>query len=160
MRSIGILLALLSFCAEADVVTGRVVNVSSGDTLMIVDRTNLRHKIHLLGVAAPDILQDFGQTSRTGLSATAFNQQVQASCRVQDQMHHKLCIVYQGGLDIGLKQLREGMAWANPAHDKYLSVQERSIYQQGEFFAKIHRGGLWNSKNPTPPWMFRNGRSE
>ena len=160
MRSIGLLLAFFSLFAEADVVSGRVVNVSSGDTLTIVDRTNQRHKIHLIGLAAPDIVQAFGQTARTGLSAIAFNQHVQASCRLHDQLQHALCIVYQGGLDIGLKQLREGMAWANPAHDKYLSVQERSVYQQAEFFAKIHRGGLWNSKNPTPPWVFRNGRPE
>jgi len=160
MRSFGILLALLCLPAEADVLIGRVVNIASGDTLTIVDTTNLRHKIHLLGIDAPEIQQDFGQASRTNLSALAFNQQVHATCRLRDTLQHDVCIVSQGGRDVGLEQLRGGMAWSYPLQDKLLTPQERSIYQQAEFFAKIHRGGLWNSKNPTPPWIYRNGRAE
>ena len=160
MRLIGIVLALLCLPAKADVLTGRVVDVTSGDTLTIVDTTNLRHRIHLLGIDAPEIQQDFGPASRTSLSAIAFNQPVHATCLRKDALRHDICVVALRGRDIGLEQLRGGMAWTYPLHDKLLTPQERSIYQQAEFFAKIHRGGLWNSKNPTPPWIFRNGRAE
>lgn len=160
MRSIGIVLALLCLPVNADVLIGRVVDVASGDTLTMVDTANRRHKIHLLGIDAPEIQQEFGQASRTSLSAIVFNQHVHATCDLQDALNHAVCVILLRGRDVGLEQLRDGMAWSYPVHDKQLTPQERSVYQQAEFFAKIHRGGLWNSKNPTPPWIFRNGRAE
>ena len=35
---------------------------------------------------------------------------------------------------------------------KEQTASERSDDEQAEFNAKIHRVGLWNSKNPLPAW--------
>nr|MBP8163714.1 thermonuclease family protein [Propionivibrio sp.] len=51
--------------------------------------------------------------------------------------------------------VRTGMAWWNPQHTSLQSTQERADFQQAEFNAKIRRFGLWNSKNPVPPWQWR-----
>ena len=158
--ALGLLLTFLSGIASADVLIGRVVYIASGDTLTILDTTNVRHQIHLLGIDAPDVQQPFGPASRTSLSALAFNQQVHVTCRLQDPMQHQVCSVEHNGRDIGLEQLRNGSAWWYSPHAEYLTEGERSIYQQAEFFAKIHRSGLWNSKNPTPPWIWNKGRAE
>ncbi|MEO8409868.1 MAG: thermonuclease family protein [Propionivibrio sp.] len=167
MRLPCLLLALLSITATAgagertqSILVGRVVHIASGDTLTIVDPVNVRYKIHLLGIAAPDVQQPFGRKSRTSLSALAFNQQVHAFCRLQDPMQHPVCVVEQRGRDLGLEQLRNGAAWAYPPHAERLTDGERSTYRQAEFFAKLHRSGLWNSKNPTPPWIWNKGRAE
>ena len=167
MRLPGLLLALLSITATAgggertqSILVGRVVHIASGDALTIVDPGNVRHQVHLLGIAAPDVQQPFGRASRTSLSALAFDRSVHAICRLLDPMQHPVCVVSQRGRDIGLEQLRNGAAWVYPPHAELLTEGERSTYQQAEFFAKIHRSGLWNSKNPTPPWIWNKGRAE
>lgn len=39
--------------AKADVLTGRVVGVSDGDTITVLDATKTQHKIRVAGIDAP-----------------------------------------------------------------------------------------------------------
>ena len=155
-----VVVALLSLPVNADTLTGRVVAVADGDTLTLLDATNQQHKIRLSGIDAPEKAQDFGQKSKTSLSALAFNQPTTADCRKIDRYQRQICVVYVEGKDIGLEQIRSGMAWWYQQYKKDQSPQERTDYAQAEFMAKIHRHGLWNSKNPTPPWEWRRGLRE
>lgn len=43
---------------------GRVVGVSDGDTITVLDSTKSRHKIRLAGIDAPESKQAFGQASK------------------------------------------------------------------------------------------------
>ena len=122
--------------------------VIDGDTLDLDGE-----RIRLFGIDAPEITQALGQNARTALSALAANQGLSAECRklgAQD-----VCRVRIGGKDIALELLRAGMAWWNPQHASLQTDQERADYQQAEFNAKIRRFGLWNAKNPVPPWQWR-----
>ena len=155
-----ILLAVLSVTARAETLEGRVTEVSDGDTLTLSDLELRPQTIHLFGIDAPELGQDFGPKARSSLSALAFNHTAKAHCTAHDRYGHALCVVYVQGKDIGLEQIRTGMAWWNQGHVLRQTAQDRSIYQQAEFNAKIRRLGLWNSKNPTPPWNWRHGRLE
>lgn len=153
-------LAVVSAAARAAVISGRVVAITDGNTLMLLDVTNMRHKIRLAGIDAPELAQDFGQKARTNLSALAFNRQAVADCREYDRYQRELCIVTVNGKDIGLEQVRNGMAWLYPKFSVDQTPQARANYEQAEFQAKIRRFGLWNSKNPMPPWDWRHGLPE
>lgn len=53
-------LALLLFCANvvsAELVRyeGRVVGVTDGDTITVLDDSNVQHKVRLMGIDAPDM---------------------------------------------------------------------------------------------------------
>lgn len=159
VRTVAILLSL-PVVAHAESIIGRVANIVDGDTLTLTDTSNQQHTIRLLGIDAPELTQDFGQRTRTALSALAFNQQATADCRTMDQRLHKLCVVSVGGQDVGLEQIRAGMAWRDKQYNAQQSAKERADYEQAEFMAKIHRSGLWNSKNPMPPWDWRHGRPD
>ena len=154
-----ILAAILTFSLvstlQAEPMTGRIVSVSDGDTLTLLDASNNQHRIRLSGIDAPEKNQDFGQKSKTNLSALAFGQTAQADCRKEDRYQRRICVVFVDGVDIGLEQIRAGMAWWYQQYAKDQTPQERADYSQAEFMAKIHRYGLWNSKNPTPPWEWR-----
>ena len=142
------------FVAQAERIEGRILRVDDGATLTLVDSTSLPHVIHLLGIDAPAKLQDFGREAQSGLSAIAANQQAEADCRLID-FGATLCVVKVAGRDLGLEMLRAGFAWWSPEQAKKQTASERADYQQAEFNAKIRRLGLWNSKNPTPPWEWR-----
>jgi endonuclease YncB( thermonuclease family) len=64
-------------------------------------------------------------------------------------------VVTVDGRDLGLEMVRAGFAWSYPRQTSLQSAQEANDYQQAEFNARIRRLGLWNSKNPVPPWVWR-----
>lgn len=59
-----------SFCNPArNELKGRVVKVSDGDTITLLDAGNNQHKIRLNGIDAPEKSQAFGQKSRAHISS-------------------------------------------------------------------------------------------
>ena len=154
------LAALFSATANANELAGRVTRVVDGDTLVVSDSSHLPTTVHLFGIDAPELAQEFGQQSRTGLSALALGQSIQAQCVEQDRYGHELCVVWIRGKDVGLEQIGNGMAWWNQKHALRQSPQTRSLYRQAEFNAKIRRFGLWRGKNPMPPWNWQGERLE
>ena len=150
-RGLVFLLTLVSTAVGAETLDGRVYSVVDGDTLRAIDGSNRQCEIRLLGIDAPWVTQAFGQNARTTLSALAANQALNAEC--QKLGAQDVCRVRIGGKDVALEQVRAGMAWWNPQHVSLQTDQERADYQQAEFNAKIRRFGLWNSKNPVPPWQ-------
>lgn len=49
--------------SEADTLHGRVVGVSDGDTVTVLDEYNKQNKIRLSGIDAPEKAQAYGQKS-------------------------------------------------------------------------------------------------
>ena len=59
---------LLAFQAHADTLLGKVIHVADGDTITVLDDTNIQHKIRLAGIDAPEKRQAFGYVSKQSLS--------------------------------------------------------------------------------------------
>jgi endonuclease YncB( thermonuclease family) len=69
MRITLLIVLLFTHClALADTLTGRVVRVTDGDTIVILDSANTQHKIRLTGIDAPERKQAFGKKSKEHLS--------------------------------------------------------------------------------------------
>jgi endonuclease YncB( thermonuclease family) len=68
MRSL--LLPLLPVLAHA--FDGRVVGISDGDTLTVLDAQHQQYKIRLRGIDASEKAQPFGQKSKSNRSALAY----------------------------------------------------------------------------------------
>jgi endonuclease YncB( thermonuclease family) len=154
---------LLCSPARAETITGQVTGIADGDSLTLQDAQHQQHLIRLAGIDAPELAQDFGQQAKTRLSMLSLNQPATAECKQagpnqQSPNQPAICVVSVGGKDIGLAQINAGMAWWYQQNALALPVQAQSNYRQAEFNAKIHRLGLWNSKHPTPPWVWRHGR--
>lgn len=49
-------------------ITGKVVAVSDGDTITVLDADKQQHKIRLAGIDAPEAGQDFGNKAKQNLS--------------------------------------------------------------------------------------------
>ena len=57
------LATLVTSPAGADI-NGKVVAVTDGDTIKVLDDNKLQHKIRLTGIDAPEKAQPFGNVSR------------------------------------------------------------------------------------------------
>jgi endonuclease YncB( thermonuclease family) len=66
--------------------------------------------------------------------------------------------VYESLRDVGLEQIRLGMAWHYKEYQHEQATQERLVYRDEEESARARRVGLWKDAKPVPPWEFRRTR--
>lgn len=144
----------------ADTITGRVVGVSDGDTITVLDSTKTQHKIRLAGIDAPESKQAFGQASKRHLSDFVFDRDVTLDCGKTDKYRREVCVVMVGGLDANLAQVKAGMAWWYSKYKKEQTAQQRASYEAAEATAKTGRVGLWSEAEPIAPWEWRHPKRE
>jgi endonuclease YncB( thermonuclease family) len=157
--------ALIAFDASADVLRGRVVGVSDGDTITVLDEQHQQHKVRLLGIDAPEKDQAFGQRSKQSLSGLVFNRDVEVIWTKRDRYGRVVGKVMTGlecrqencpkELDACLEQVTTGMAWWYEKYAKEQTKADSSRYHQAEQSARQYRLGLWSESAPTPPWDWR-----
>lgn len=152
-----ILLGLLAQPGQilAETIVGRVVGVSDGDTITVLDAQHQQHKIRLAGIDAPESKQPFGQASKKHLSELVFGRDVTLDCEKIDRYKRKVCVVMVDDQDANMVQVAAGMAWWYRQYAKEQSAVQRSSYEAAEAAAKAGRVGLWRDAAPVPPWEWR-----
>lgn len=148
-------LLMLANISAADTLYGRVVGVSDGDTVTVLDATNTQWKIRLLGIDAPEKKQAFGNKSKEHLSGLVFNKQVQVEYSKKDKYGRTVGKITFNGVDANLEQVEAGMAWHFKKYQSEQSEANRAAYTQAEDQAKAAKRGLWLDHEPTPPWDWR-----
>ena len=84
-----------------------------------------------------------------------FQKRVEARCHKKDRYGREVCAVFVGLRDVGLEQIRGGMAWHYKAYQHEQPTQERLVYAQEEENARASGIGLWKDAKPVPPWEWR-----
>lgn len=151
-------LLLLTHTSTADTLHGRVVGVSDGDTVTVLDASNTQWKIRLMGIDAPEKKQAFGNKSKESLSALVFNKQVSVDFNKKDKYGRTVGKIIVNGVDANLEQIKAGLAWHYKKYQNEQSVDDRSIYAQAEEQARVEKRGLWLDTDPTPPWEWRKSK--
>ena len=111
---------------------GRIVGIADGDTITILDASNMQYKIRLAGIDAPEKKQDFGNVSKRSLSDMVFNQQVKVDWDKSDRYGRLVGKVLLNGKDVNLEQIRLGMAWYYRKYKNELVFDDRISYPQAE----------------------------
>lgn len=156
-----ILFALSCQVALANELQGRVVGVSDGDTITVLDAKNQQHKVRLAGIDAPEKSQAFGQASKRQLSELVFGKAVVVEWQKLDRYGRIVGKVLLDGTDVCLEQIRKGLAWHYKKYAGDQSADDRQTYAAVEVEAREARIGLWLYASPEPPWDYRHrGRSK
>ena len=153
-RGLAIALFLLALPALADV-SGRVVGVSGGDTITVLDVDQVQHKVRLAGIDAPEKKQALGQKSKEALSDCAYGQQVEVQGSKLDRYGRLIGKVLVHEQDCNLRQIRLGMAWHYKLYMKEQPLEDRILYTNEENLARNNKLGLLRDPSPVPPWDFR-----
>ena len=155
---------LLVSIAHADTLTGRVVGITDGDTITVLDADRQQHKIRLQGIDAPEKKQPFGEKSKENLSRLVFSKDVRVEWNKRDFRKRILgkvmvqpadCPTCPMTLDAGQAQLAAGLAWWYRKYAGEQSPQDRGAYEFSEQEARARRVGLWSDPDPVPPWEWR-----
>ncbi|RJX32326.1 MAG: nuclease [Oxalobacter sp.] len=159
---IAILLSALLLClpARAAELPGKVIGVTDGDTVKILIAGHKQERIRLAGIDAPERRQPYGQKSRQHLSNMIFGRQVVVVWKKRDRYKRIIGkIVLDEKTDVGLEQIKAGLAWHYKAYQKDQSGDDRQTYADAELRARDKRAGLWSDANPVAPWAWRrNGK--
>lgn len=171
-RSLSILIVAASMIAQtaaawdiavfgrqhAESIRGRIVAVLDGDTVTLLDASNLQHRIRLAEIDAPEIGhgakrpgQPFGDNAKRNLSALCFQKQAEVSIIDTDRYGRKIGVVFCDGMNVNLQQVKDGMAWA------YTQYSKDPMYQRAADEARRQRRGLWSDPQASEPWNWRHG---
>jgi endonuclease YncB( thermonuclease family) len=131
-------------CLAADAYSGMVIDIIDGDTLTLVDERSMQHRIRLSGIEAPKRDQRLSAKSTANLGALAFGNEANANCRGKDRNGRELCVLLIDGVDIGLAQIKEGMA----RNATEASVNARATYRAAEQSARQRGTGIWLASAP------------
>lgn len=150
----------LSWPGAAAQWSGRVVGVSDGDTIKVLDDARQQHTIRLMGIDAPEKAQAFGQRSKQSLSERVSGQQVQVQGAKRDKYGRTVGkVLAQDGTDICLEQIARGLAWHYKKYADEQSAQDRLRYAEAENMARESGAGLWRDEAPVPPWVWRHSKN-
>ncbi len=138
-----------------DTPTGKVVKITDGDTVYVLDANYQHHKIRLAGIDAPERKQAYGLASRKHLASIVAGKQVTIEYNKRDRYGRIVGKVLLDGIDVCLEQVKAGFAW----HYKEVSTRTKSGRPETlcrcRNQAREERLGLWRENNPNPPWAFR-----
>lgn len=130
---------------------GKVVGISDGDTITIMNN-GIGEKIRLYGVDCPEKGQDFGKRAKHFTSDMVFGKIVTVDTVVKDRFGRTVGIVKVSGRCLSEEIIRSGMGWL------YRKYCDKPICRQWSILegqARSSKVGLWSHPNPTPPWEFR-----
>ncbi|WP_107688849.1 thermonuclease family protein [Neisseria wadsworthii] len=134
----------------------KVVAVSDGDTIRVIDRNGQKRKIRMAYIDAPELQQAHSEASRKNLTTLLEGQTVDVTVFERDRYQREVAQVKLNGRDINLAQLENGHAWHHVSiAKKKQSKTDYRIYAQAELNARSKHLGLWHTRNPQAPWHFR-----
>ncbi len=133
------------------VLAGRVVGITDGDTLTLLDANNRQHTIRLAEIDTPERGQPYANKARQALSALVFQKQVSVRVVDVDKYDREVGRIYVGDTDVSAELIRQGAAWA---YRDYLR-DESLLAIEAE--AKAAKRGIWglSESQQVPPWEWR-----
>jgi endonuclease YncB( thermonuclease family) len=164
-RILSILVIVFALDVHADI-TGRVLSVTGGDTIKVLDSSNTQHKVRLTGIDAPERGQPFGTVSRDHLADMVAGKEVFVESSKKDRYGRILgkvgvqpldCSSCGKTLDVNHAQILAGMAWWYRYYAKEQSPEDQGRYESAEDEAKARGWGLWADPNPINPYKWRKG---
>jgi len=153
MKRIGIVFLLffinLSFVLAQAQLIGKVIRVSDGDTIVLLDKKNSQHRIRLHGIDCPERHQDYYQAAKNHTSNLCFGKLVRVDVLDTDRYGRIVGRVWSNEIDVNLSLLENGLAWHYTYFDKTI------LYAKAHEKAKRKQINIWSKPNPIAPWDFR-----
>lgn len=123
--------------AQAYELRGKVVAVTDGDTITLLDADKWQQKIRLADIDAPERRQPWGQRAKEALSQMVAGQEARANCREPDRYGRHVCTVFVGTTDVNAAMITHGNAWV---YERY-NIRHDLPDLQAQ--ARAERRGLW-----------------
>ena len=123
----------------------------TGAVFEVADAASQPHRVTIYGIRVPKMDENYGYESRASLSTFVTGKPVMIKLRRFTKDVDTIAEVYCEGANIGLEQVRTGMAWLVPEELVGLSEPEQKDYLDAAAEAKSGKLGLWSGKLGVDP---------
>jgi micrococcal nuclease len=128
----------------------KVIHITDGDTITVLNDANEQIKIRLNGIDCPEKAQAYGNQAKQFTKDLVAGQMVAIQAYETDRYGRTIGdVTLADGRNLSQELVKAGYAWW---FFKYSDDEQLGIL---EVQAKIAKMGLWKAKNPVPPWIFR-----
>lgn len=136
---------------------GKVTRVIDGDTVEVLcsifhkgKMVQTSHKVRLHGIDSPEREQAYGRQAKEFVSGQCFGQQIKVINHGKDKYGRVLgTVILSNGKNLNQEIVKAGFAW------HYRRYSKNSTLQAMEDQARRQNRGLWQDRNPVPPWKYR-----
>lgn len=104
-----LVLVLISKLAAAEMLFGYVIGISDGDTITLLEGSDLQHKIRIGGIDVPEKAQPFGERAKQNLTALALGKPAAVEWSRLDRHGRIIGKVTVDAHDLGLRQIEAGL---------------------------------------------------
>lgn len=129
--------------------TGKVVKVKDGDTVVILDDSNTQFTIRVADIDCPERGQPYSKVAKDFVIKEIAGKKVKILEKNKDRYGRIVGFVLYNDKDLSQELLRRGYAW----HYKYFSDNTTLALLEKE--AKLNKVGLWIDPSPINPYNWR-----
>lgn len=142
------LLVLFMMAYSQPASSAEITYFYDGDTVKIID-AGFEYKLRITDIDAPERNQTYGKKSRRALMDFCAEANIYVAISGTDKYGRKLGKLRCNNQDVSTYMIQNGHAWFN---ERY-SMDDSLLYQQQQ--ARTNKLGLWKSKKPMQPWVWR-----
>lgn len=137
------------------IISGRVLKVTDGDTVTLLDARNNKIKIRLYGIDCPEKNQDYYSEAKNFVTKAILNKTVKVEVKNKDMYQRHVGVIWTpSNTNLNLALLRNGLAWHYKQYDK------SKLYENAENAAKLAHKNIWSQKKSVAPWEFRKNKKK
>jgi micrococcal nuclease len=131
--------------------TGKVVAIKDGDTVVVVDSLNKQTTLRLAEVDCPEKSQPFGTKAKQFTSDQIYLKTIKYVVTDTDRYGRSIAMIYYDSDNkyLSAEIIKAGMGWH---YKRYSTSNELAQY---EIIARKNKTGLWIDNNPIEPSEWR-----
>lgn len=151
MKKLLFLLLLVPVLSFSQTLSGKVVAVKDGDTVVVLDSLNNQTTLRLAEVDCPEKNQPFGTKAKQFTSDQIYFKTIKYVVTDTDRYGRSIAMIYYGTDNkyLSAEIIKAGMGWH---YKKYSTSKELATFQEN---AKQNKIGLWIDNDPIEPSEFR-----
>lgn len=151
MKKLLLLLLLVPVLSLSQTLSGKVVAIKDGDTVVVLDSLNNQTTFRLAEVDCPEKNQPFGTKAKQFTSDQIYFKTIKYVVTDTDKYGRSIAMIYYDTDNkyLSAEIIKAGMGWH---YKKYSTSKELAIFQEN---AKQNKIGLWIDNDPIEPSEFR-----
>lgn len=143
------LLFSLEFCAQ---VSGKVIRIKDGDTVVVLLAGNIQKTLRLAEVDCPENSQPFGKNAKQFTAQQIFGKQINFFTTSTDRYGRMVAKIYYNHKYLSAEIIKAGFGWW---YYKYSDDKSLGRLQNK---AQSQKVGLWQDASAMAPWDYRSAK--
>lgn len=151
MKKLLLLLFIIPALSFSQTLSGKVISIKDGDTVIVLDTLNNQTTLRLAEVDCPEKNQPFGTKAKQFTSEQIYMKTIKYVVTDTDKYGRSIAMIYYGTDNkyLSAEIIKAGMGWH---YKKYSTSKDLAEF---EIAARKNKTGLWIDSNPIEPSEWR-----